>query len=159
MSKSADFGTNFTADGPFADSPLGKVIQDALAMEGTIDIVVSDFAIYAAANNQPASFFAKPLFNPASRKLGVLALQLPSKRIYDVVGDREGNDALMSKFASPVLDAALAGTRSRGETYSYRGTDMLVAAAPIATRDQPWAAVTVMATDEVLAPVTHMRAI
>ncbi|MBE0578062.1 MAG: HAMP domain-containing protein [Devosia sp.] len=34
---------------------------------------------------------------------------------------------------------------------------MLVAAAPIATRGQPWAAVAVMATDEVLAPVANMR--
>ena len=56
-----------------------------------------------------------------------------------------------------MLDAALAGTPTNGETTAYRATDMLVAAAPITTRGQPWAAVAVMATDEVLAPVANMR--
>jgi methyl-accepting chemotaxis protein len=69
----------------------------------------------------------------------------------------EANDALVTPFAGPVLDTALAGTPNNGETSAYRATDMLVAAAPITTRGQPWAAVAVMATDEVLAPVAEMR--
>ncbi|MGV8831505.1 MAG: methyl-accepting chemotaxis protein [Devosia sp.] len=182
VSKSADFGTSFAAGGPYADSPLGRLVQDALAIESTSDIVVSDFAAYGPADNQPASFFAKPVFNATGRKLGVLALQLPSERIDAVVGDRAGlgetgevlvvgadgllrsdssfstgNDALVTSFASPVLDMALAGTRNHGQTNSYRATEMIVAAAPIAMRGQPWAAVAVMASDEVLAPVSTMR--
>ncbi|MDB5615157.1 MAG: hypothetical protein JWQ22_2810, partial [Devosia sp.] len=120
--------------------------------------------------------------NAQGRKIGVLALQLPSERLDAVVGDRRGlgqsgevvivgsdtmlrsdstftadNDALVTPFVTPVLDAALAGTPTNGETTSYRATDMLVAAAPITTLGQPWAAVAIMATDEVLAPVTNMR--
>jgi len=182
VSKSSDFGTSFAAGGPFADTALGKIVQEALAIENPADLVVSDFAAYGPAGDLPASFFAKPLFNSTGRKLGVLALQLPSERIDAVIGDRTGqgetgevvvvgpdgllrsdssfspdNDALVTSFASPVLDAALAGNRSHGETSSYRGIDMMAAAAPIVTRDQPWAAVAVMASDEVLAPVTSMR--
>ncbi|MBU1307391.1 MAG: HAMP domain-containing protein [Alphaproteobacteria bacterium] len=40
---------------------------------------------------------------------------------------------------------------------SYRAMDMMVAAAPITTPGQPWAAVAVMGRDEVLAPVSDMR--
>jgi methyl-accepting chemotaxis protein len=158
------------------------VFQQAVAIENPDDLVFADFAPYQAAGGLPASFFAKPVFNAQGRKVGVLAIQLPSERLDAVIGDRTGlgqtgevlvvgtdgllrsdstfteaNDALVTPFAGPVLDTALAGTPNNGETSAYRATDMLVAAAPITTRGQPWAAVAVMATDEVLAPVAEMR--
>src|SRR5690606_9867748 len=69
----------------------------------------------------------------------------------------EANDALATSFVGPMLDAALSGSAAQGETTDYRATDMMVAAAPITTRGQNWAAVAVMGTDEVLAPVANMR--
>jgi len=180
--KDLDFGTSFAEGGPYAATALGKAFQQAILMETPDTIVFEDFAPYDVANGMPASFFAKPVFNAQGRKIGVLALQLPSERLDAVVGDRRGlgqsgevvvvgsdtmlrsdstftpdNDALVTAFVTPVLDAALAGTPTNGETTSYRATDMLVAAAPITTLGQPWAAVAIMATDEVLAPVTNMR--
>ncbi|WP_245893249.1 methyl-accepting chemotaxis protein [Devosia naphthalenivorans] len=182
VNKSADFGTSFAEGGPFAATALGKAFQQAIAIENPDDLVFEDFAPYEVAGGLPASFFAKPVFNAQGRKIGVLALQLPSERLDAVVGDRTGlgqtgevivvgsdnllrsdstftpdNDALVTPFVTPVLDQALAGTPANGETLDYRATDMLVAAAPIATRGQPWAAVAIMATDEVLAPVANMR--
>ena len=182
VNKAEDFGTSFAEGGPLATTSLGQVFQQAVAIENPDDLVFADFAPYQAAAGLPASFFAKPVFNAQGRKVGVLAIQLPSERLDAVIGDRTGlgdtgevlvvgpdgllrsdsifseaNDALLTPFAGPVLDAALSGTPSHGETGAYRATDMLVAAAPIATRGQPWAAVSVMATDEVLAPVANMR--
>jgi methyl-accepting chemotaxis protein len=182
VNKGEDFGTSFAEGGPLARSSLGQVFQQAVAIENPDDLVFADFAPYQAAGGLPASFFAKPVFNAQGRKVGVLAIQLPSERLDAVIGDRKGlgetgevlvvgpdgllrsdstfteaNDAMLTPFAGPVLDTALAGTANNGETDAYRATDMLVAAAPIATRGQPWAAVAVMATDEVLAPVVNMR--
>ncbi|WP_316357795.1 methyl-accepting chemotaxis protein [Devosia sp.] len=182
VNKAEDFGTSFAEGGPLAGSSLGQVFQQAAAIENPDDLVFADFAPYQAAAGLPASFFAKPVFNAQGRKVGVLAIQLPSERLDAVIGDRTGlgetgevlvvgpdgllrsdssfteaNDAMLTPFAGPVLDTALAGTANNGESNAYRATDMLVAAAPIATRGQPWAAVAVMATDEVLAPVANMR--
>ena len=182
VGKGADFGTSFAEGGPLAGSTLGRVFQEAVAIETPDELVFADFAPYQAAGGLPASFFAKPVFNAQGRKIGVLAIQLPSERLDAVIGDRtglgetgevlvagpdgllrsdstftEGNDALVTSFSGPVLDAALAGAPANGETTAYRGTDMLVAAAPITTRGEPWAAVAVMGTDEVLAPITDMR--
>jgi methyl-accepting chemotaxis protein len=182
VNKAEDFGTSFAEGGPLATSSLGQVFQQAVAIENPDDIVFADFAAYAPAAGLPASFFAKPVFNGQGRKVGVLAIQLPSERLDAVIGDRTGlgetgevlvagpdgllrsdssfteaNDALVTGFTGPMLDAALAGTPAQGETSVYRATNMLVAAAPITTRGESWAAVAVMATDEVLAPVANMR--
>lgn len=182
VSKGADFGTSFAEGGPMADSGLGEAFRAAVAIEDPDGIAFTDFAPYEAAADKPASFFAKPVFNAQGRKVGVLAIQLPPERLDDVIGSRtglgesgevvvvgpdgllrsnsiftEGNDALATSFSAPVVEEALSGTASNGESTNYRATDMLLAAAPITTPGKPWAGVAVMATDEVLAPVTNMR--
>jgi methyl-accepting chemotaxis protein len=181
VDKAADFGTNFV-DGPMASSALGQVFQKAVAIETPDDLVFADFAPYAAAGGLPASFFAKPVFNATGRKVGVLAIQLPSERLDAVIGNRTGfgetgealvvgsdgllrsdsiftepNDALVTSFAGSALDTALAGTAGEGTTTDYRATEMMVAAAPVTTLAGNWAVVAVMATGEVLAPVVNMR--
>ena len=182
VNKGEDFGTTFAEGGPLAGSSLGQVFQQALAIENPDDIVFADFAAYGPAAGLPASFFAKPVFNAQGRKVGVLAIQLPSERLDAVIGDRTGlgetgevivvgpdgllrsdstfteaGDTLVTAFETPILAAAIAGDHAEGETAAYRATNMLVAAAPVSTRAGNWAAVAVMATDEVLAPVTNMR--
>ncbi len=182
VTKAADFGTSFAEGGPLADTTLGQVFQQAAAIENPDDIAFTDFAPYGPAADRPASFFGKPVFNAQGRKIGVLAIQLPSERLDAVIGNRAGmgetgevvvvgpdgllrsdssfteaNDALATSFVGPMLDAALSGSAAQGETTDYRATDMMVAAAPITTRGQNWAAVAVMGTDEVLAPVANMR--
>jgi methyl-accepting chemotaxis protein len=182
VNKQADFGTSFAEGGPYAGTALGKAFQRAIAIENPDDIVFEDFAPYEVAGGLPASFFAKPVFNAQGRKIGVLALQLPSERVDAVVGDRTGlgetgeviivgsdgllrsdstftadSDAMLTPFAAPVLDMALAGTPSTGESSTYRATDMLIAAAPVSTQGAPWAAIAVQANSEVLAPIANMR--
>jgi methyl-accepting chemotaxis protein len=174
VNKGDDFGTKFGDGGPFVLSALAGVVQQALAIENPDGIAFADFAPYAPAGALPASFFAKPVFNAQGRKVGVLAIQLPSNRPDDVIGNRSSmgqtdevlvagsdgllrsdssftpdNDAMVTPFASPVLDAALAGQPGDGEMSNYRAMDMMVAAAPITPPGQPWAAVAVMGRDEV----------
>src|SRR5690606_4293095 len=182
VTKAADFGTSFAQGGRWADTTLGQVFQQAAEIENPDDIAFTDFAAYGPAAGAPASFFGKPVFNAQGRKIGVLAIQLPSERHDAVIVNRTGisetgevivvgpdgllrsdssfteaNGALLTGFAGPMLDAALSGTAAEGETAHYRATGMMVAAAPITTRGQNWAAVAVMGIDEVLAPVTNMR--
>ncbi|MET3899308.1 methyl-accepting chemotaxis protein [Devosia sp. UYZn731] len=181
VDKGDDFGTNFVT-GPLASSALGQVFAKAVAIETPDDLVFADFAPYAAAGGLPASFFAKPVFNATGRKVGVLAIQLPSERLDAVIGNRTGfgetgealvvgsdgllrsdsifteaNDALVTSFAAPALDEAIAGATGEGTSTAYRGAEMLVAAAPVTTRAGNWAVVAVMATGEVLAPIVDMR--
>jgi methyl-accepting chemotaxis protein len=181
VNKGEDFGTNF-ADGPFAASSLGQLFAKAVTIENPDDTAFADFAPYQAAGDLAGSFFAKPVFNAQGRKIGVVALQVPTERLDAVIGDRtglgetgevivvgadgllrsdsiftEGNDALTTQFAGSVLDRALAGNLANGETGAYRLTEMLAAAAPIPAGSDTWAAVAVMATEEVLAPITNMR--
>jgi len=182
LNKGAEFGTSLAEGGPLASTGLGRVFQEAVAIENDNDMAFADFETYAPAANLPASFFAKPVFNAQGRKIGVVAFQLPSQALDGVVGDRTGlgetgevivvgangvlrsdsiftpdNDALVTGFAGPLLDGAIAGNQVTGETVDYRATPMLVAAAPITTKGEPWAAVALMAKDEVLAPVAQMR--
>ncbi len=182
VGKNADFGTSFGEGGPFAASGLGQAVTQALAIETPGDIAFADFAPYTAAADLPASFFAKPVFNAQGRKIGALAFQLPSERLDEVIGSRtglgeggevlvvgadgllrsdsifsEGNDALKTPLDLPEVRTALSGTAAQGASADYRATDMLLAAAPIATPGGQWAAVAVMPTAEVLAPVASMR--
>jgi methyl-accepting chemotaxis protein len=182
VNKSEDFATSFSEGGPLAETSLGEVFRQAVAIETPDELAFSDFVPYAANAGQPASFFAKPVFNAQGRKIGVLAIQLPSGRLDAVIGDRTGlgetgevvvvgsdgllrsdssftpdSDVLVTPLGGPTVEAALAGTSAEGTSSDYRATPMLVAAAPIATRGEPWAAIAVMATDEVLAPVANMR--
>jgi len=182
LHKGAEFGTSLAEGGPLASTGLGRVFQQAVAIENDNDLAFADFEPFAPAAGLPASFFAKPVFNAQARKIGVVAFRLPSEALDRVVGDRTGlgetgevivvgadgllrsdsiftpaNDALATGFAGPVLQAAVGGLHTIGETTDYRAMPMLVAGAPIATKGEPWAAVAVMGRDEVLAPVANMR--
>ncbi|SFV37914.1 Methyl-accepting chemotaxis protein [Devosia crocina] len=182
LRKGDEFGTSLAEGSPLASTGLGRVFNEAVAIENDADIAFADFAPYAPASGLPASFFAKPVFNAQGRKIGVVAFQLPSETLDRVVGDRTGlgetgevivvgadgllrtdsiftpqNDALATGFAGQVLEAAVGGAHTIGETGDYRAIPMLVAGAPITTRDAPWAAVAVMGRDEVLAPIADMR--
>ncbi len=183
VTKGADFGTSFAeGGGPLAATTLGQVFRQAAAFTDADQVAFSDFAPYSAAGDRPASFFAKPVFNAQGRMVGVLAIQLPTERLDAVINSRTGlgdtgevlivgadgllrsdsiftedNDALVAGFAGSVVDAALTGLPGHGVSTDYRATEMLVAAAPVTTRTGNWAAVAVMATSEVLAPVVNMR--
>ena len=75
VSKEVDLGTNLL-DGPYQDTNLAEVFQEA--QHGVLDDSVSlvDFAPYAPSQNEPASFMAAPIVDGAWL-LGVLVFQVP----------------------------------------------------------------------------------
>lgn len=75
--KEADFATNFAAssNGPWKDSGLGRVYQEALAKPD--DIHYADFAPYGPSGGADAAFFAKGVRDSTDQLIGVYAIQLP----------------------------------------------------------------------------------
>src|SRR5690554_1379850 len=87
--KEADFGTNFGEQGgPWAGSDLGKVVRAAMAAEPG-QIFLSDFAPYGPSAGAAASFIAAPVHDQ-NFLIGVLAFQLPTGRIADVLSRTQG---------------------------------------------------------------------
>lgn len=82
--KEADFATNFKeGGGPWADTDLGRVYRAAMAGEAG-QVFLSDFAPYGPSAGAPASFIASPVTDQGVL-VGVLAFQMPSGRIGDVL--------------------------------------------------------------------------
>ncbi|WP_090828835.1 PAS domain S-box protein [Nitrosovibrio tenuis] len=81
----ADFATNLIT-GPYRNSGLGYVARNALNMlqEG-----VSDFERYAPSKGAIAAFMAFPIMVEGKLE-GVLALQIYSERVFEVVTDNVG---------------------------------------------------------------------
>ena len=86
--KERDYATNFL-DGPFAQSGLGAVVDDALS---TSDATVSfsDFAPYEPSAGAPAAFIAAPVSDQSGKIVGVIAFQMPTDRIEVITTRRTG---------------------------------------------------------------------
>ncbi|MCX7184950.1 MAG: PAS domain S-box protein [Nitrosospira sp.] len=81
----ADFATNLFT-GPYHNSGLGKVTRQAL---NTLQSGISDFEYYAPSHGEIAAFVAFPIM--VQEKIeGVLALQIYSGRVFQVLTDNVG---------------------------------------------------------------------
>ncbi len=79
----SDLGANLVT-GPLAESPLGRAFsraQDAA--------VIQDFEPYTPSGGEPASFVAAPI-TAGGRRIGVVALQIPTEPINEILQNREG---------------------------------------------------------------------
>jgi len=101
VSKEVDLGTNLL-DGPYQDTNLARVFQEAQqgALSDSVSLV--DFAPYAPSSGEPASFMAAPIVDGAWL-LGVLVFQMP-------VGEIDG---VMTSNQNWRMD----GLGETGETY------------------------------------------
>jgi methyl-accepting chemotaxis protein len=151
VEKEADFGSNLLT-GPYADSGLADAFRQAAASTVPGQVVLSDLQRYAPSDNAPAIFAASTLRDEAGQTIGVLALQLPSDTIANIMQFTEGmgesgetylvgSDLLMrsnSRFAeqstilattvaTATVERALAGERGMEYTDDYRGVEVLSA--------------------------------
>ncbi len=85
--KETDFATDFNS-GPYAKSNLGDTVRTALGSERHT-VFTSDLKRYAASYNEPASFFATPVFDN-NQLIGTVAFQLDNKRVNRVISDSHG---------------------------------------------------------------------
>jgi len=83
VAKEVDFGTNLL-DGPYQDSNLAAVFQEAQHDYLNDSVHLIDFASYAPSSGEPASFIAAPIVDGAWL-LGVLVLQMPVGEIDNVM--------------------------------------------------------------------------
>jgi methyl-accepting chemotaxis protein len=177
VEKEQDYATNL-ARGAYSRSGLGDVFRRVTAAEHEHTVVFSDFARYAPSNGEPAIFAGKLMFDAEGKRLGVLALQLPSDKISDIMHFKTGMgesgetylvgpDLLMrsnSRFSdiSTVLDTtvdtetvqlALSGERGVAYTQDYRGIEVLSAYDYIDIEGLRWAVMAEIDADEIAAKV------
>jgi class 3 adenylate cyclase len=88
VAKDRDFATSLK-DGPYRDSNLAAVVKKCLATDNPDDVFFSAFEPYEAYRGEPTQFVASPIFDGTER-LGVLALQLSTDAIEDVVTGHQG---------------------------------------------------------------------
>jgi methyl-accepting chemotaxis protein len=179
VDKEDDFGTNLYT-GKYKDSGLAEVFKRALKYARTDAVAISDMQPYAASNGAPAMFVAKAMYGEVGQLAGVIALQLPTKRIVDIMnfdaGMREtgetylvGTDLLMrsnSRFseASTILETkvdtttvqrALLGEYGVQFATDYRGAEVLSAYSSIEIDESTWAVMAEIDKAEVLEPETN----
>jgi methyl-accepting chemotaxis protein len=151
VEKEQDYATNLLK-GSYSRSGLADVFRRVTAQDHEFEVAFSDFARYAPSNDDPAIFAARLMFDAQGQRLGVLALQLPSDTIGEIMlftaGMGEsgetylvGPDLLMrstSRFSeqSTILETtvdtetvhrALEGERGVDYTPDYRGVEVLSA--------------------------------
>ncbi|MBU1335272.1 MAG: HAMP domain-containing protein [Alphaproteobacteria bacterium] len=179
--KEADFATNFAeGGGPWADSDLGKVVRAAMVAEEG-QVFLSDFAPYGPSAGAAASFIAAPVHDQGFL-IGVIAFQLPTGRISDVLDRTEGlgasgevflvgqdglarnnspvtadDDAMTLSIQGAAIDAALGGTEALGTLDHHGGEAYVAAAEPLSFGGVNWAVVALESQADITAPATGLR--
>jgi len=115
VEKDRDFATSLK-DGPYFDSNLGRLVKRCLATNNPNDVFFSDFEPYEASRGEPTQYAASPIFDDGER-LGVLALQLSTEAIENVVTGHRGwqKDGLGSTGQTAIFGSDyLLRTNARG---------------------------------------------
>ncbi len=179
VEKEADYATNLYT-GEFKDTGLAEVFKRALKYARTDDVAISDMQAYAPSSGAPAIFMAKAMYGEAGQLAGVIALQLPTSRIVDIMnfdaGMREtgetylvGGDLLMrsnSRFVeestiltmqvdTPTVQRALQGENGVEFVDDYRGVEVISAYSSITIDESTWAVMAEIDKAEVIVPESN----
>lgn len=181
VEKESDYRTNLNT-GPWRDTGLADVFRRALAAANQGQVVFSDFEAYGPSEGAPAMFMGRAMAGPEGRVLGVLAMQLPTDRIRDIMQFKAGmgesgetylvgEDLLMrsdSRFEeeSTILRVkvdtesvrrALSGESGTLFTPDYRGVPVLSAFSDLTVDDFRWAVMAEIDREEVLRTISGKR--
>ena len=181
VEKEDDFGTSLMS-GPWRDTGLADVYRRAIAGAQDGAAVFSDLERYGPSSDAPALFMAKATLDDSGELLGVIAFQLPTDYITEIMhhGDTMGEsgetylvgrDLLMrsnSRFSegSTILETtvdtatvrkALYGEEGVEFTPDYRGIDVLSAYTTLDIGDTQWAVMAEIDREEILARATSDR--
>ena len=163
VEKEVDFATNLR-EGPYSDTLLGEVFRAAWEHRHGGLIAVSDMQAYDPSNGAPAMFMATAMRDPSVGFVGVVAFQLPTNRILDIMNYKEGmgesgetylvgQDLLMrsnSRFSeestilrqrveTSTVEAALRGEEGVDMVRDYRGVEVISAYMPLPVAGGTWA--------------------
>ncbi len=181
VEKEDDYATNLYS-GKYKDTGLAEVFKRALVYAETDKVAISDLQPYAPSGDAPAMFVAKAMYGTEGQLAGVIALQIPTDRIVEIMnfdaGMREtgetylvGEDLLMrsnSRFIeeSTILrqkvDTPTAARALRGEygvefTTDYRGEEVLSAYSSTLVDETTWAVMAEIDKAEILELATSER--
>jgi methyl-accepting chemotaxis protein len=123
--KESDYATNLV-DGPYRKTGLANVFRRALE-DAAAAVHISDLKRYAPSNDDPAIFAARRMADSDGNPIGVLALQLPTAKIVDIMqfdaGMGEsgetylaGQDLLMRSDSRFSVESTILRTRVDTET-------------------------------------------
>lgn len=179
--KERDFATNLK-DGRWRKTDLGSAFQTIASIKTPGIEIFFDFKPYEPSNGAPASFISTPVFDASEEFIGVLAFQMPIKRINEIMQVSAGmgktgraylvgkdlfvrNDSrfssvseiLKTKKSAEIVNDAMEGNSGTRETFNSNGTRMLVSYTPITFGGESWAIITEIELAEVLGPVEEMR--
>ena len=96
--KEPDFATNLET-GPWRDTHLANAFRKARDAEDASTVVFTDLRPYEPSGGALAAFMASPITLPDGRRFGVLAVQVSSERIGEIVG----RDAAVDKDVQTLL--------------------------------------------------------
>ncbi len=180
--KAQDFATNLET-GQWKETNLAKIFQDIKEhSDNESYVTLSDFASYAADNNEPASFMGSPVKNEEDEFVGALIIRMPIKRINQVMQNPrglgssgetyligkdhllrsdlrqiKGHSILKQKIDNDAVKMALKGQTGLIETLNYKGEDVFGAYAPLKFMGLTFGVVAELSQDEVLSSVREMR--
>ncbi len=181
--KELDYATNLVT-GEWSNTDLGVAFRAANAASSASAITFTDFEPYAPSFDAPASFIARPVYDSAGSKIGVVVFQMPIDAINGFMQAAEGlgetgeillvgEDGLMradsrltetSTLLAATVDSAatneiFAGTnvsQSIGDT-NHLGNTVRTYAQAIDFHGVRWAIVAQVTEDEVVEGLIGMR--
>lgn len=178
--KERDYATNLKT-GEWRNTDLAYVYDEAMAAGAGDSIAFRDYRPYAPSNGVPAAFIATALTD-GNRVTGVIALQMPSDTITQIMNNTTGlgetgetvlmrkdgyfitdsirteeNEALTFKLETALLAEATKDNIATGMLPDYRGSAGEVALARIDFLNADWIVAAIIDHEESLAGVTSMR--
>ena len=181
VEKEDDFATNLHR-GEFKDTGLAEVFKRALVNAETDQVAISDMSAYAPSGGTPAMFIAKAMYAKEGQLAGVIAFQLPTDRIVEIMNFDAGmgntgetylvgEDLLMrsdSRFSEDTsvlevtvdtntVEKALLGEYGVEFTTDYRGVEVLSAYSSTRVGEHTWAVMAEIDKAEILEKATSDR--
>ncbi len=181
VEKESDFADNLRRE-PLRGSGLAHVYRRALETQNGARVAFSDFERYAPSQGEPAIFAGVSVLADDGGVLGVIAVQVPTQRIQDIMQFTEGmgrsgetylvgRDFLMrsdSRFSksstilevaveSTTVKRALAGENGVALTDDYRGIPVLSAFGSFTLDDFDWAVMAEIDRDEIVESIASTR--
>jgi len=181
VEKESDFATNIKT-GPLKDSGLASVFHRAMQAQEEGVVVISDMQAYAPSDNAPAMFMARVLKNPDGAVIGVIAFQLPTTRILDIMSYTAGmgetgetylvgqdklmrsnsrfsvsDTVLVQKVDTSTVNKALAGKKGVEFITDYRGIEVLSAYTSLEVGDNSWAVIAEFDRQEIVSVAASER--
>jgi methyl-accepting chemotaxis protein len=180
--KYRDFATNLL-DGELKESGLAKAYGAAMEAPQDSDATIIEMQPYGPFDNALAAFVSQPVFKGDTR-LGALVLRLPSSKVADILGGREGlgqrgetlllntdgymlfdsamtegDDTLATRINSPIIDTASDEKIDVGVVENYRDITARAAVTRFDFSGQKLIVVTLVDEDEAFAGLVRMQGV